>query len=78
MDDDDAIARRVNIELDCICARIECRLEGQKRILGVSVANAAVGDYFRNAQLSSLRPSPCSIMICVNVSAWIASNMRVE
>ena len=51
MDDHDSVASAVYIELDSVCARIECRLEGQKRILGVSVADAAVGDYFRDAQL---------------------------
>lgn len=78
MDDDHAVAGPVNIELDSVYARIECRLEGQKRILGVSVANAAVGNYFRNAQLFPSAEVGCWIMICVNVFAWIASNMRVE
>ena len=51
MDDHHAVASTVYIQLNPVCARIECRLEGQNRILGVSVANAAVGNYFRNAQL---------------------------
>jgi hypothetical protein len=51
MDDNYSIACRVDIELDSVCPCVQCRFEGQKRILGVSVANATVGDYFRNAQL---------------------------
>jgi hypothetical protein len=51
MDYNNSIARRVNIELDSVHPGVQCRFEGQKRILGVSVADAAVGDYFRNAQL---------------------------
>ena len=50
MHDDDSIRSPVNVELDPVYARVERSLEGQKRILGVSVANAAVRDYFRNAQ----------------------------
>ena len=57
MDDDDSIGSRVNIELNPVNARIECCVEGQKRIFGVSVANAAVGNYFRSAQLFSLAES---------------------
>jgi len=78
MDDNDPVASRVNIQLHSVSAGIKCRFEGQKRILGVSVANATVGDYFRNAQLFPSGEVGCSIMICVNVSPWIASNMRVE
>ena len=51
MDDHDSVASAVYIELNSVCARIERRFESQKRILGVSVANAAVGNYFRNAQV---------------------------
>ena len=50
MDDNDSIACCVNVQLDAVGARIQCRLEGRKRILGVSVANAAVGNYFRGRQ----------------------------
>ena len=57
MDDNDSVASPVYIELNPVCARIECRFESQKRILGVSVANAAVGNYFRNAQLFPLPKS---------------------
>ena len=69
MNDHDSVASAVYIELDSVYARIECRLEGQKRILGVSVANAAVGNYFRNAQLFPSAEVGCWIMICVNVLA---------
>ena len=55
MDNNDSVARRVNIELHSVSAGVQRCLEGQKRILGVSVANATMGDYFRNAQLSLRR-----------------------
>lgn len=78
MDDHDSIAGPVNIELNPVCARIECRLEGQKRILGVSVANAAVGNYFRSVQAFPSAEVECWIMICINVFPRIASNIRIE
>ena len=51
MDHDSSIACCMNVELDAVGTRIQCRFEGRKRILGVSVANAAVGNYFRGRQL---------------------------
>ena len=51
MDDNYSITSGVNIELNSVDARIQCGFKGQKRILGVSVADAAVRDYFRNAQV---------------------------
>ena len=78
MDDHYSITSGVNIELNSVDARIQCGFKGQKRILGVSVADAAVGNYFRSTQLFPSGEVGCWIMICVNVSGWIASNMRVE
>lgn len=78
VDDYYSITSGVNIELYSVNARIQCRFESQKRILGVSVADPAVGNYFRNTQLFPSGEVGCWIMICVNVSTWIASNMRVE
>src|SRR5688572_23108639 len=51
MDYNGSIACCVNVELDGIGTSIQCRFEGRKRILGVSVANATVGNYFRGRQL---------------------------
>jgi len=54
MDDDCSVTCAVNIELDSVNTRVKCGLEGQKRIFGVSVADPAMGNYFRNAQLFPL------------------------
>lgn len=79
MDHNSSITRCMNVELDAVGARIQCRFEGRKRILGVSVANATVGNYFRVAQIfSPIGEGGCLIIICVNVRPGIASNMRVE
>ena len=78
MDHNDSIASSVNIELNSVNARIQRCFEGQKRIFGVSVADTAVGNYFRNTQRFLSSEGGCWIMICVNVSPWIASNMRLE
>lgn len=43
----DAVARRVDVELDRVCSRVERCLEGRQRVFGVSVSNAAVSNDFR-------------------------------
>jgi hypothetical protein len=48
----DPVTGRVYIELDRIGAGVERGLESRKRILGVSVTNAAVCNDFRCAQFS--------------------------
>lgn len=79
MNHNGSIACCMNVELDAVGARIQCRFEGRKRIFGVSVANATVGNYFRGKQLFfPLAKANAPIIICVNVRPRIASNMRIE
>ena len=47
MDDDDAVAREVHVELQAVGAGRKAAIEGRDRVFGADLAAAAVGEHER-------------------------------
>jgi hypothetical protein len=69
MNDDNAVASRVDVELDSVCPKLDCALERGERVLGMGLVGSPVSDPLGRVVASTCGQALLRVVALLSMSA---------